>query len=445
MPHHILTVGLANGDEGKGTVTDALVRHHSAKLVVRYSGGAQCGHNVVTPEGVHHCFSQFGAGTLAGAHTLLDKHVIVDPIKLVNEGLVLEEKGVTRPFDRLNVHEDCLIITPYHRALNQLKELVRSQQPGLTSGRHGSCGLGIGETAAHALKHPTHAVRFRDLGHRAIQQKLEQVQADLQDEADLTHDLLTSQSTTQIEETHQVFNNPHVTDAYAWRFQEVSKIARMIYEDQACLLIRRSSTVFEGAQGVLLDEDYGFHPYTTWSRVTLRNAVDRMESCGIKDYETLGVLRAYATRHGPGPFPTETKLGLEEPHNLTNEWQRDFRVGHFDAKLSRYATQVAGRLDGLAITHLGSLLDMWHAAVDYPVNVSPLPVDDFQARERLTKQLMEVRPEQITYESIDACQSEKSTCDMISGYLGLPVVFTSSGPQYQDKTILGEPVVDRDL
>jgi adenylosuccinate synthase len=103
---------------------------------------------------------------------------------------------------------------------------------------------------------------------------------------------------------------------------------------------------------VLLDEWRGWHPYTTWSTTTFDNVT---ELCGPKGFLRLGVVRSYTTRHGAGPFVTEAPLDLPEPHNGVGEWQGAFRVGHFDAVAHRYAVEVAGGIDALAVTHLDSV------------------------------------------------------------------------------------------
>jgi adenylosuccinate synthase len=127
--------------------------------------------------------------------------------------------------------------------------------------------------------------------------------------------------------------------------------------------------LFEGAQGVLLDETYGFHPYTTWSTTTPKNAQTLLDEIGYSQpLERLGVLRAYAVRHGPGPFPTEdgdlTALLPPERHNCYGDWQGVFRVGWFDAVLARYAIEVCGGIDSVALTCIDRL-NRWSTTCDH--------------------------------------------------------------------------------
>ena len=110
----IITVGLGFGDEGKGACVDFLARELSADLIVRYCGGAQAGHNVELPGGERHTFSQFGAGTLAGARSYLGSRVIISPATLVPEADHLRSLGVSDPWSRIAVHPECLVATTYH-------------------------------------------------------------------------------------------------------------------------------------------------------------------------------------------------------------------------------------------------------------------------------------------------------------------------------------------
>src|SRR5690349_8592758 len=113
----ILVLDLAYGDCGKGTIVDFLTRAHAADLVVRFNGGPQAGHNVVTPDGRHHTFSQFGSGTFVPAvRTLLSRFMLIEPYAMVNEAAHLAELAVTDALDRLMIDARCPVITPAHQA-----------------------------------------------------------------------------------------------------------------------------------------------------------------------------------------------------------------------------------------------------------------------------------------------------------------------------------------
>src|SRR3954462_6632482 len=163
MPHAILVIDLAFGDCGKGTVVDFLTRHHAAHTVVRFNGGPQAGHNVVTPDGRHHTFSQFGSATfLPGVRTVLSHFMLIEPYALLNEAAHLRSLGVSDALDRLMIHERCPVITPAHQAANRLRELARGQDA------HGTCGLGIGQTMQDLLARPESLIYAADLKDRVV-------------------------------------------------------------------------------------------------------------------------------------------------------------------------------------------------------------------------------------------------------------------------------------
>src|SRR3954469_18473147 len=159
MQHAFLTVDLGFGDAGKGSIVDFLTRQHTAHTVVRYNGGAQAAHRVVTagPNSREHVFAQFGSGTLAGAATHLSRFMLLDPLAMVAEEQHLQALGVPDAFDRTTIDERALVITPFQRAANRLKELARG------AGRHGSCGMGIGETMIDYLEHGQRVLFAGDL------------------------------------------------------------------------------------------------------------------------------------------------------------------------------------------------------------------------------------------------------------------------------------------
>ncbi len=184
--------------------------------------------------------------------------------------------------------------------------------------------------------------------------------------------------------------------------------------------------VFEGAQGVLLDEWHGFHPYTTWSTTTFANAETLL--AGAPAYR-LGVLRTFTTRHGAGPLVTEDPaLPVTDPNNPTNPWQGAFRVGHFDAVAHRYALDVCGGVDGLALTHLDTAehTPQLRMCTGYDGTVPTRGVTgDLDRQERLTRALLASRPRLTTVHDWTSAVEEQ---------LATPVVLQSRGPRSQDKT-----------
>ncbi len=430
----IITVGLGFGDEGKGTVVDALVRRYGAKLVIRYNGGAQCAHNVITDDGRHHCFHQFGSGTLVpGCCTLLTKHVLVNPLVMFTEALQLERIGVPNALKGMFIDERALVTTPYHRAMNRLREYSRNEKC------HGSCGMGIGETMADSLRRPDGALRVGDLlDHKILRDKLnrtrnemvsqsKQINLDGRYEEPLVEKEL-STFDVPIEEMVEKYNR-FTASVYILDASQISD-----------LLEEQNHVIFEGAQGVLLDENHGFHPHTTWSTTTSTNAHTFLQEFGQPELLELGIMRSYATRHGPGPFPTynldlTAKVTSSGEHNSTEQWQKDFRCGWLDLAMLDYALRINGPCDGLVVTHVDrlKLYAKWPVTVEYP-DVELEPQHDLMDQEReLTMPLTgNVKQDRLT---VDASE----VLELIESTMHTPVLMTSEGAAPKDKKFNEKP------
>lgn len=411
---HIIVVDLGFGDAGKGTVVDWLCARGQAPVhaVVRFSGGAQAAHNVVTSDGRHHTFAQFGSGTFTpGVRTHLSRFMLVDPLALAAEAAHLGELGVTDALDRLTVDGDALLTTPFHRAANRAREAARG------GARHGSCGMGIGETASYALGHPAGAPRVADcLSPARLRSRLAALRDWLNDTFPLADQRL-----------------PDVEECVT-AFTLFSRHVRIVGDGHLARLLRSGNVVFEGAQGVLLDEWHGFHPYTTWSTTTFVNA-ETLLAEAAQTALRLGVTRAYMTRHGPGPFVTEDPAltaDLPDRHNGLGRWQGAFRVGHLDLVALRYALAVMGGADALAVTHLDVARDRRDLLVCRSYDMGGGRVDrllpgrpgDLDRQAALGGRLLTARP---GYERLG------DPAATLEGGLGVPVVLHSYGPAANDK------------
>lgn len=433
---HAIVVDLGFGDAGKGVTVDLLCARRRFGAVVRANGGAQAAHNVVAPDGRHHTFAQFGSGTLAPGGpvpTHLSRLAVVDPLALAAEAGHLASLGVPDPFSLVTVDRRALISTPWHRAANQARERARG------AARHGSCGMGVGEAMAYALARPEEAPTAGDCAHpRVLRRKLRR----LSDHLHAVRRALAPSS--DAEEAVPDAAGPHASsDAVLSRapgpagallgdrgesdpdveecvqaYLAFARRVRLVGGDHLTRLLARSPVVFEGAQGVLLDEWHGFHPYTTWSTTTTTNPLRLLAEAGrAGDARRIGVVRTYTTRHGAGPLVSEDPaLGavLAEAHNGTHPWQGTFRVGHFDAVAHRYALAATGGVDSLVVTHAdaparaggglcwctgytapdGSLLEPVPGrapALDRPATAAE-EAAHLAGQERLTRALLAARP-----------------------------------------------------
>ncbi len=441
MQQAILTVDLGFGDAGKGSMVDYLARRYDAHTVVRYNGGAQAGHRVVMPGAApqEHVFAQFGSGALAGAATHLSRFMLLDPLAMMAEAQHLSELGAPDPFAGATIDAGALVITPFQRAANRLKELARG------AGRHGSCGMGIGETQADALAFGERVLFAGDLAKPAVlREKLQFLRAvNLAKAPAFPPDLTAS---AQIAAEWEMLAAADWADWLLPAYADFASTARMVSGNHLDAILRQPGTViFEGAQGVLLDEWRGFHPYTTWSTTTLANANQLLGKAGYGGrVARLGITRAYTTRHGAGPLVSEDAgltAALPDAANGFGAWQRDFRVGWLDLVMLRYALDVAGPLDALAVTCLDRLaaLPALRVCGHYRsgdalierLTLAPGGRDlDYQAE--LTRLLMRCQPSLIPVDSAQALLS------LVRADLGIPISLVSSGPTAAEKQEMEE-------
>jgi len=414
-----IILGLFFGDEGKGTAVDFLCYESETDYVVRFSGGPQTAHNVVTHDGKEHTFAQFGSGTFQGAGTILSEYMLVNPFNMVLEADDLLQQTGQDPFDKTYISENALLITPIHVAANRQREINRG------ANAHGSCGEGIGETRAYALyQTPDNPIVIGDLKKPdVLSRKLDAlVQFFKQDIPDFTF------ATESIEE---------ILDGYK-RLQEDRNIN--IVSDKfivGMIADPNLKFVFEGSQGILLDESFGFHPHTTWSNVTAGNALALLEQAGMDrdNAHILGITRTYGTRHGYGPFPSEFPAGYDwetvypEKHNAWGRFQGSWRAGKLDVPLLQYAVEVNGGIDGIVLTHCDLTVDA--VITDWESHLVPSTVKDLAYQETLTQQANSFRHPQLMH--LGMWNPLDKLIPLLEERLEAPVEILSYGPTAQDK------------
>jgi adenylosuccinate synthase len=426
MVRAFITVGMGFGDEGKGCTVEYLCHHFDAGLVIRYSGGAQCAHNVVDPNGKKHPFAMFGSGTFQGVPTWLGPQVIVDPIVLRKEADGLTDAGFSgQPLALISMHPNCLVSTPLHAYVNRCLSSING---------HGTCGIGIGETRSYWLKYGSDAIMAKDLGvnswneWHAFFQKIELMRQRYlltlvgcvsgSSESGMTREGI-NEAYEKTAAIHGIFG------AYCPRMIRNFPINFKAYDGKDM-----KSVVFEGAQGILLDENCGFHPHTTWSDVTPRFASEmcanskELLNFEIDGITTIGVTRCYTTRHGAGPLPTEKyPLDIKDDGNPKHEWQGDLRVGCLDLQLLAYSVGIARgirKLDYLALNcmdQIGSTIPVCFGRT--PLN-SDSPVHAFRKMWKPHRSELDVR--ELTGESLF------STIGTIA-----PVGIMGYGPKAEDR------------
>lgn len=311
-----VVIGAAFGDEGKGV----MVHHYAsqqAATVVRFSGGANSGHTVVDGKR-RHVFGHFGAGTLADAPTFLSKYFVVNPLLWQTEAAELAAIGVD-PI--LMIDADAPLTIPYDMMINQWVEESRGDA------RHGSCGVGINETvrrykrASNAYGTKAALLLFPD----AIADYLKYLRAtsyflQRMDELGLT----------PTDEQLALLNSDDVIDQYVDAAHKMLGNA----EIGGPYLLPENPIIFEGSQGLLLDEDHRFFPHVTHAKTGLHNVLEMAKVLRITEFDVTYVVRAYMTRHGAGPFPTEDKaMHYEDRTNVNGDWQGALRFGRLDLDL----------------------------------------------------------------------------------------------------------------
>jgi adenylosuccinate synthase len=430
-------VDLGFGDAGKGLVTDYLVRTTGARMVVRFNGSAQAGHNVVTADGRHHTFSQLGSGTFVpGVRTHLARRVVVHPTALLVEARRLGEVGVPDALERVSVSPEALVTTPFHQAAGRLRELARGAK------RHGSCGVGVGEVMRDSLENPGDALRVEHLADGAsLRPRLKRVQERVRASVAASRDAARRLSGEAAHGELRALDDDAIVEAWIDAIQRFVATVGVV-PDAALRQSPEQGLVFEGAQGVLLDESHGFHPFTTWSCCTFDHAEELWRELRRDEpLVRLGVVRAYAHRHGPGPLPTESPEladALVERHNGDHPWQGRFRVGWPDLVLARYARDACRGLDGVAVTHLDAVarLPRWRAAVAYDggrtTDWPTAPPENLEARAGQSHALARVEPQYVDVADPSPGARVRRIEDALSGAYRAPVLLHSYGPTAHD-------------
>lgn len=434
MRQAYLTVDLGFGDAGKGTVVDYLARAREAHTVVRYNGGAQAAHRVVCADGREHVFAQFGSGALAGAATHLSRFMLIDPLAMIEEERHLQSLGVRDSWDRTTIDRRALVITPFQRAANRLQELARGD------GRHGSCGMGVGETVVDFLAHGDQSLFAGDLPDAdMLRAKLRFLRAaNLAKVRGLPPAALASREASA---EFNVLLDDALLNQLVDDYRAFTRRARIVDDAHLhALLAQPGAVIFEGAQGALLDEWQGFHPHTTWSTTTLANADLLLAEAGYSgDVQRVGITRAYATRHGAGPLPSEDATltrRLPDARNAHGAWQGDFRVGWLDLALLRYALDIVGPLDWLAVTCLDRLQELEQIQVCSAYRYDTFFVEriahsatprDLAYQEQITRCLERCAP------VLEVVSDQQALLARIEATLGVPVGLVSEGPTASDK------------
>ncbi len=334
MPN-VAVIGAQWGDEGKGKVVDWLASR--ADVVVRFQGGHNAGHTLVVGNQTYR-LSLLPSGLVRGKLGVIGNGVVIDPVALLAEMDRVRGQGLNVTPDNLRIAENAILILPVHGALDRAREAARGDR------KIGTTGRGIGP--AYEDKVARRAIRVCDLAEP-------EVLSDKLDELLLHHNTLLTGLGAQPAQKQELLDLllgmaprllPHV-EAVWERLDEARRAGRRI--------------LFEGAQAVMLDVDHGTYPFVTSSNTIAATAAAGSGVGPAVIGFVLGIAKAYSTRVGAGPFPTELhdetgrQLGTRG-HEFGTVTGRPRRCGWFDAALVRQAVKVGG-IQGLALTKLDVL------------------------------------------------------------------------------------------
>ncbi len=299
-------IGANYGDEGKGLFTDYFANQApDGALVVRFNGGAQAGHTVVTPDQKRHVFSHFGSGSFTGTPTFLSKYFIVNPLIFVKELREVIDIGIA---PQVTIDANAMLTTPFDIFINQSIERSRGTL------RHGSCGLGINETVTRSLLNPDFRMSARDMLHsKLLLRKLHALKT-----AWFPQRLSAMMSNIDTPEYQKFLSNiDSILDAYIRDTQTLLSVATII---EQCPKARY--VIFEGAQGLMLDEDRKDQfPHVTRSKTGLTNVLHLAPQFGIDKLDVTYASRTYMTRHGAGPLVGECDWQFTDTTNVPNQYQ----------------------------------------------------------------------------------------------------------------------------
>ncbi len=331
-----IIVGAQWGDEGKGKIVDLL--SEQVDIVARYQGGANAGHTIVI-DGEQYILHLVPSGILhENTICVIGNGVVIDPLALLEEIEFLKSKGISVD-GRLWISHRAHLIMPYHQLLDQAKESKDADH------KIGTTGRGIGP--AYVDKVNRMGIRIVDLLDRdTLKNKL---RTNIKEKNEILKKIYEEKEIDVDEIINEYLEFDNKIDPY---IKEVSTFLNESLKDGKQILL-------EGAQGTLLDIDFGTYPYVTSSNPTSGGACAGVGIGPTKIESVLGVIKAYTTRVGMGPFPTE--IGEEEDFDLRDlggeygaTTGRPRRCGWFDAVIANFAVQVNG-LDSFALTKLDVL------------------------------------------------------------------------------------------
>lgn len=319
-----IVLGLGFGDEGKGLTTDYLCLKDRYSIVIRFNGGHQAGHCVVTSDGKKHVFSNLGSGTFRDIPTYWSSYCTFSPVFFLEELQSLELKT------KIYIDHDCPITTHYDILFNRASESSKGKN------RNGSCGVGYGATIERQKNIETQFF-FKDLFDlKIVKEKLNDIRKYYRYKINHETDYDFDDFSHETEDDFFINSTKLIIDL----IKEGSVVA--VAESEIFNNLNWSNYIFEGAQGILLDQNFGTFPHITKSNTTSQNALTIINRQIQKiEVEIFYVTRAYQTRHGAGPFRDSSSsfklINNSSETNFLNDYQGAFKSNFLDINQLNYA------------------------------------------------------------------------------------------------------------
>ncbi len=425
---NVVVVGSQWGDEGKGKIVDWL--SEQADIVIRFQGGHNAGHTLVI-NGVTYKLRLLPSGIVRkNKISIIGNGVVVDPWALLDEIKEINTKGVEINPDNFILSESANLILPFHREMDEIREDAAGK------GKIGTTRRGIGP--AYEDKVGRRSIRVMDLrSEKNLDQRLESVL--------VHHNAIRKGLGKKVYEKNQLKK-----DLLAIAPQ-ILKYSKPVWLKIDQFKKQKKKILFEGAQGILLDVDHGTYPFVTSSN-TVASSAATGSGCGPNSINyVLGITKAYTTRVGEGPFPTELKDEIgDELGSRGNEFgtvtSRKRRCGWFDGVLVRQTIKISG-IDGIALTKLdvldeldkikicvkyeleGKLIDYLPAAVEDQLKIKPI-YKTFDGWKTSTKGIKNI--EQLP-------ENAKKYVFAIEDFIGAKISSISTSPEREDTILIENP------
>ncbi len=425
---NIVVVGSQWGDEGKGKIVDWL--SEQADVVIRFQGGHNAGHTLVI-DGVTYKLRLLPSGIVRkNKISIIGNGVVVDPWALLEEIKEIELKGIKVDVSNFVISESANLILPFHKEMDEIREDAAGK------GKIGTTRRGIGP--AYEDKVGRRSIRVMDLrSEKNLDQRLESV---------LLHHNAIRKGLGK-----KIFEKDKLKKDLLKIAPEILKFSKPIWLMIDQFKRQKKKILFEGAQGILLDVDHGTYPYVTSSN-TVASSAATGTGCGPNSINyVLGITKAYTTRVGEGPFPTELKDDIGELLGTRGKefgtvTSRKRRCGWFDGVLVRQTIKISG-IDGIALTKLdvldeldeikmcvqydldGKKIDHLPASVEDQLKIKPV-YKTFPGWKKSTKGIKVIE---------DLPDNAKNYISQVEDFIGTKISSVSTSPEREDTILIENP------